>query len=220
MTVGERIQQAREDRGLSRKQLADLSGVPYPTLAGLENGDQKSSTQLPALAEVLGVRASWLSTGHGVRESRGSYDTEWAEVEGFSQSAGLGDGIEPEDYAETHRLKFRARSLERKGLNPRELGVVYGRGDSMLPRIRSGDAILFDRSDTRPSDEALFFILLRGVAGDGYSVKRCRVIDDIVLFEALNPEGDHNWRKPRRMDSPKQPIEIIGRVRWIGSWED
>ena len=32
--------------------------------------------------------------------------------------------------------------------------------------------------------------------------------------------GDHGWTKPRRMDDKRHPIEVIGRVRWIGSWED
>lgn len=221
MTVGSRIKTAREAKGMSRPELAERAGIKYPTLAGLENGDQQSSTQLPIIAEVLGVRAEWLRTGSGVREPRAIYgEPEWTDVRGYAQAAGLGDGAEADEYAETHRLKFRASSLSRKRLNPAHLGVMYGRGDSMLPRIRSGDAILFDQSDTRPQDEALFLIMVHGVSGDGYSVKRCRVIDDLVLFEALNPEGDHQWRKPRRMDDPRHPITIIGRVRWIGSWED
>ena len=97
--------------------------------------------------------------------------------------------------------------------------MIYGDGDSMLPRIRTGDAILFDTSDTRPVDEALFVVQVPGVARGAYSVKRCRHFGDDVYFDSLNPEGDHNWRKPRKMADPKRPITIIGRVRWIGSWE-
>lgn len=89
----------------------------------------------------------------------------------------------------------------------------------MLPRIHHGDAILFDRNDTTPRDEKLFVVHTAGAKGPEYSAKRCRVLDDLVLFDALNPEGDHHWRKPRRMDDPRRPIEIVGRIRWIGSWE-
>ena len=35
-------------------------------------------------------------------------------------------------------------------------------GDSMEPRIHSGDASLFDTSDTRPRDGALFVIMVDG----------------------------------------------------------
>lgn len=65
MTVGARIVQARKNKGLTRPQLAEAAGVPYPTLAGLENGDQKTSTALPAIAAVCGVSALWLATGKG-----------------------------------------------------------------------------------------------------------------------------------------------------------
>ncbi len=63
MTVGDRIRQARKLRTLERRALAELAGVPYSTLAGIENGDQGSSTQLHALAAALRVRPEWLATG-------------------------------------------------------------------------------------------------------------------------------------------------------------
>jgi hypothetical protein len=42
----------------------------------------------------------------------------------------------------------------------------------------------------------------------------------VVYFEALNPDGDHAWKKPKKFGDRKNPIRILGRVRWIGSWED
>jgi transcriptional regulator with XRE-family HTH domain len=67
MKIGQRIRAERESRDpvITRKRLAELSGVPYPTLAGIENGDQDSSTQLPAIAAALGVVPAWLQTGKG-----------------------------------------------------------------------------------------------------------------------------------------------------------
>jgi len=69
MTVGDRIKEARKALKMERGELSRLSGVPYPTLAGLENGDQSSSTRLPMLADVLGVNPQWLATGRGPRNS-------------------------------------------------------------------------------------------------------------------------------------------------------
>lgn len=68
MSLGQRIVEAREAKGWSRKRLADESGVPYPTLAGLESSDQKSSTATPMLAAALNVNALWLATGKGSRD--------------------------------------------------------------------------------------------------------------------------------------------------------
>lgn len=147
-------------------------------------------------------------------------DDEWSDILGYAQAVGLGEGQEGQEYAETHKLKFRADSLNRKRLRPHALSVVYGRGDSMLPRIHPGDAILFDMTDTTPRDEKLFIVMSHGANGPEYSAKRCRDFDGLIFFDSLNPAGDHAWRKPRRMDDEKRPIAIVGRIRWIGSWED
>lgn len=218
MTIGTRIRQARKAQdNMSRTELARRTNIPYPTLAGIENGDQGSSTRLHAIAEALGVTVSWLETGKGPRsESVASAESGWADITGYAQSVGLGKGAEAQEYAETHKLKFRADSLQRKRLNPSKLHVMYGDGDSMQPRVAQGDAILFDESDKSPRDGKLFVIEWNGEI----YVKRCEVIDDIVYFRADNPAGDHHWKKPKRVDSARDPINIIGRVRWIGSWED
>jgi phage repressor protein C with HTH and peptisase S24 domain len=141
---------------------------------------------------------------------------DWTDVRAYNQPVALGDGSVVQDYVEAHRLKFRTRSLQRKGLWPDSLCVYYGSGDSMWPRVRDGDAVLFDTSDTRPRDGRLFVVQL----SDTLSVKRCEIIDDLAFFRADNPDGDHQWKKPRRMDNIRDPITILGRVRWIGSWED
>jgi phage repressor protein C with HTH and peptisase S24 domain len=154
-------------------------------------------------------------------EQSGGSRTEpsWEDVKGYAQAVGLGGGAEAQEYAETHKLKFKSSSLARKRLRQDSLAVFYGEGDSMEPRIHSGDAILFDTSDASPRDGALFVIQVHGDRSE-YQVKRCEILDDIVYFKADNPAGDHNWKKPRRMDAKRAPIQIIGRVRWIGSWED
>lgn len=141
---------------------------------------------------------------------------EWEDITGYSQAVGLGAGTEAQEYAETHKLKFRAASLRRQGLRPHALAVYYGHGDSMEPRIKTGDAILFDTSDTRPADGAIFIVQV----GREINAKRCEIIEDTVYFRSDNPSGDSAWRKARRMDNPKNPITVLGRVRWIGSWEN
>ncbi|TDB26692.1 helix-turn-helix transcriptional regulator [Stenotrophomonas sp. ATCM1_4] len=223
MTIGDRIKEARKLRGMSRPQLAEAANIKYPTLAGIENNDQAGTTQLPQIADALGVSIRWLQTGKGQKDAGDTGapdDGDWSDIRGYAQAIGLGGGPEAQEYAETHKLKFRADSLARKRLRPNALAVMYGRGDSMEPRIHSGDAILFDTSDTRPRDGQLYVVMVDGGgAAKEYQVKRCEIIDDLVFFKSDNPRGDHNWKKPKRMDSPRHPIEVIGRVRWIGSWE-
>lgn len=142
-------------------------------------------------------------------------DPEYDDIPAYAQAAGLGAGMEAQEYAETHALKFKTSSLRKQGLLGRRLAVYYGKGDSMEPRIKTGDAILFDASDTKPVDGEIFIVAWRG---EIYA-KRIEFVDDIVVVKSDNPAGDHHWRKPKRLDNPREPIEILGRVRWIGSWE-
>lgn len=153
--------------------------------------------------------------GQRIGETTADYN-DWVNVVGYAQAVGLGSGAEAQEYAETHKLKFRNDSLRRKGLRPAALAVYYGHGDSMEPRIKAGDAILFDTSDTTPADDAIFIVQSNGEI----HAKRCEIIEGAAYFRSDNPPGDHSWRKPRRMDNPQTPITVVGRVRWIGSWED
>lgn len=222
-TIGERIKEARRLRSLSRPQLAEAAKIKYPTLAGIENNDQAGTTQLPQIAEALRVSAKWLQTGRGpmeVAEGR-SDDSDYTDVTGYSQAVGLGAaGAEAEEYAETHSLKFKKTSLKRRGIYGRNLAVYYGKGDSMEPTIEDGDAILFDTSDTRVVDGALYLVQVHGAANPEYYVKRAMVLDAGVYFASDNPRGDHYWQKPRPMDSKREPITVVGRVHWIGGWAD
>ncbi|WP_164087194.1 S24 family peptidase [Stenotrophomonas maltophilia] len=148
-------------------------------------------------------------------------DSEYADVVGYSQAVGLGAaGAEAEEYAETHSLKFKKTSLRRRGIYGRNLAVYYGKGDSMEPTIEDGDAILFDTSDTRVVDGTLYLIQVHGAANPEYYVKRAEILDGITFFRSDNPNGDHQWQKPRRMDSKREPITVVGRVHWIGGWAD
>lgn len=170
---------------------------------------------------AYGVDANWL-LGEKSSPAIGSPDpddSDWANIKGYAQAVGLGGGKEAMEYAETHHLKFRADSLARKRLHADRLAVLYGKGDSMLPRIREGDAILFDTSDTKPADGDLFVIAMAGAGNIEYNVKRCEIVDDMVFFRADNPSGDHAWRGAKAMNNKRHPITIVGRVRWIGSWE-
>lgn len=166
--------------------------------------------------ELLGISATWVLKGKGpMLVPRVDQEETWSDVLAYAQAIGLGKGAEAQDYAETHALKFKSSSLQRKNLNPSKLAVMYGDGDSMEPRIKQGDAILFDTSDTRPADGGIFVVQWRG---EIYA-KRALVLDDAVYFQTDNVNGDHNWLKPKRMDAKRDPVEVLGRVRWIGSWE-
>lgn len=201
--------------------LARALNVPKQHVTNWKTRGLSKEGALAAQA-ALGISATYLleGTGDPLVPAPSRRGMEWSDVRGYAQAIGLGNGPEAADYAETHRLKFRADSLAKKHLNPDRLAVMYGTGDSMLPRIRPGDAILFDTSDTKPRDGSLFVVMVPVAGGPEYQVKRCELIGDMVTFRADNPSGDHNWNRPRLMHDRRAPITIVGRVRWIAGWED
>lgn len=214
----------RRALALRNKSVADLiretklsKAAVYFILDGTTKPEKVRDSTISKICSALSISREWLLRGRGPVEGGDTDESEgWFDVRGYAQAVGLGAGTEAQEYAETHALKFRASSLQRKRLNPSKLAVYYGDGDSMQPRIKKGDAILFDTADARPVDGAIFVVEWRG---EIYA-KRCEVLGGIVFWRSDNPAGDHVWGKAKRGDDPVDPVTPIGRVRWLGSWED
>lgn len=207
---------------IARKVLSK-AGI-YFILDGTTKPEKIRADTVGKLSRALGVSGEWIQYGRGPMELPAvpaDNDDDYTDVTGYSQAVGLGaGGAEAVEYAETHSLKFKKSSLRRRGILNRPLAVYYGKGDSMEPTIEDGDAILFDTSDTRVLDGLLYVIQVDGAANPEYYVKRAMVLDAGVYFASDNPNGDHDWKKPKAMDSKKHPITVIGRVHWIGGWAD
>nr|WP_308006547.1 helix-turn-helix transcriptional regulator [Xanthomonas albilineans] len=96
-TLGQRIAEARKKKQMSRKVLAKLTKIPYATIAGLENGDQRKSTQTAAIAKALGVTALWLSEGKELKSSEVEESTTHAALKSHAS-------IDLEIISRTHAL--------------------------------------------------------------------------------------------------------------------
>jgi phage repressor protein C with HTH and peptisase S24 domain len=214
-TIGERVRSEREALGLSRQELARLTGIGYSTLAELERGGMQTSTKLNVIADALKVSVRWLQTGKGEKhDAIPAADPDWTDIIASAQGLAAGGGSVPDDYAETHKLRFRQSSLARKGLRPKTLQVHYVSGDSMLPRLHDGDAILVDTSDTKIKDGAIYWIRYEG----HHFVKQLHKAGKSTVIESMN-KTDPQWRKPIVV-ADGDDFEPLGRVRWVGSWED
>lgn len=60
MTVGERIVEARKAKGISQKQLAEMTGIPVQTLLRYEKGGNLSVDSVSKLAKALEMTPSAL----------------------------------------------------------------------------------------------------------------------------------------------------------------
>lgn len=217
-TMAERFQQALEARGLTPPDVirwTKLSkGTIYNILNGTTSPDKIWGATAKKICGYLRISSDWLLTGKGEMDDvEAGEDPDWPSITATLQGVSLGGGMAPDEYAETHKLKFRAESLQRKGLRPNSLMVYYGRGDSMEPRIRDGDAILVDTTDHRVVNNHIYFIQHNG----HFFAKRLQRHGPVTLIVSDNT-NDPQWRMPVVVQE-SDDFEVIGKVRWIGSWE-
>lgn len=69
-TLGSRIKQAREQKGLSQVDLAKALGIGQRGISQLENGNRKLAvSELPIIAEALGVHFLYFIEGSMLQEN-------------------------------------------------------------------------------------------------------------------------------------------------------
>lgn len=64
-TLADRLNEAMNLAGMSQGALAKASGIAQPTIWRLVSGNARGSTKIVEIANALGVRSEWLSTGNG-----------------------------------------------------------------------------------------------------------------------------------------------------------
>ncbi|HAT7515127.1 TPA: helix-turn-helix transcriptional regulator [Kluyvera ascorbata] len=183
-TLAERLNQAMEQSGMSQGALAKASGVAQPTIWRLTSGNARGSTKIVEIANALGVRTEWLSTGIGPMRADGQQPTFIAPVKtdpnifrvdvlDLTFSAGPGSFMISEFVEVLHAIEFtteHARSLF-GNRSQDDVKVMTVDGDSMNPTIRSGDRLFFDISVRNFKVDGVYAF----VFGQHFHVKRLQM---------------------------------------------
>lgn len=222
-----RLNEAMSDRGIEERgrgaDLARRHRVSQPTShAWLNGGHLPGPSRVTMMARDYGVRFEWLYFGRppkaepGVTVDAAADDlgAEDVEVPLWAARGSSGGGAINDDARVIGTLTFKRRSLDKKSIPSGSANVFYVDGDSMLPRLHDGDAVLFNEADTSPRDGKIFVVHWNGHE----YVKRLRFYDGrwhISSDNKANPE----WRDDKPI-SDRDQFNVIGRVRWIASWED
>ena len=183
-TLAERLNQAMELSGMSQGALAKASGVAQPTIWRLTSGNARGSTKIVEIANALGVRTEWLSTGTGPMRSDGQQPLPVApagsppgifrvDVLDLTVSAGPGSFMISEFVEVLHAIEFtteHARSLF-GNRTQHDVKVMTVDGDSMCPTIQSGDRLFFDVSVRNFKVDGVYAF----VFGQHFHVKRLQM---------------------------------------------
>lgn len=231
MKISDQLKQLMEQKDLTANALAELSGVPQPTISRILNGqhgDPRTKT-LERLASALNVSLRQLrepdlsdinvevgaTDGHQKRFFAGiktfdrmSSDNK-IQIPKLAAAPSMGSG-EPLTYDGDQIIDFLPVSkiwLERNvKAKPNNLRVITGAGDSMHPTFSDGDMLLVDISKTRTDIDGVYVLS----AHDRLFIKRVRQrMDGHFEVSSDNPtvktvdilNGDHE-------------IQVHGRVVW------
>lgn len=125
-------------------------------------------------------------------------------------AAGPGNMVQHEE-SDSH-LHFQNSWLKKKRLPIKKLKALDVSGDSMEPRVSSGDVVLINTGDTTIKDNCIYAIRY----GDSVKIKRLSVrFDGAVILTSDNP----NAKGPVEEAVSKEDLnhlQIIGRAVWVG----
>lgn len=225
MSVSERIREAAAMKSLNIKDFAEAIGVSYRTVQNYIGEDRTVGADfLTACSTRLGVSATWLLTGigepllpekHPIGDSRDSASDpqnppqDFVPVPRFAVEAAAGAGALPDGEETTGFYAFNKKWLARRGLASANLAVISVRGDSMEPRLSSGDLILIDRAQRQIVDGLAFVVRL----GTDLVVKHVqRISPDAISLISANRMYPPREVALSDLDSDSHQTEIIGRV--------
>ncbi|KRB73461.1 hypothetical protein ASE07_06305 [Noviherbaspirillum sp. Root189] len=181
MSIGKRIREARTEAGLSQKQLATKAGVSQSAISQLETGESQAASSTASMAAALGVNALWLESGKGPKradtytgeerraENRSDKLTEDSPYAHFNAGpnlelrpgryvaiVGIGQGG-PDGYISIDDYPSGQGDGRIYTYSPDpDAYAIRVRGDSMRPRIKSGEYIVAEPGvEAQPGDDVV-----------------------------------------------------------------
>lgn len=140
-------------------------------------------------------------------------DEKYAFVPQYSAKAAAGLGHENPHVESVATLAFKREWLRIKGVNPKNLIVIYADGESMWPTINDHDVLLVDKSHADPADGQIFVM---ASADRGAIVKR--LVQSPLGGWIIRSDNEDKDEYPDLLLSRSEINEhrIIGRVIWRG----
>ena len=230
LTLGERLNYAMSQAGMSQGMLAKQAGMAQPTIWRIATGRANGSSKILDIAKALNVRPEWLVSGEepmtaddysNKPESKknenhlgdnGSDNASVSEDEvdvvllKDIEFAGSDDHL-MKDGDSGHKVRFSKSTLHRVGANPSGSSVVCFpiRGGSMEPAMPDGTTVAVNLEDKKIVDGKIYAINENGW-------KRIKLLyrtgPDTVSIRSYNSAEFPAEEKSL------QDLEILGRVFW------
>lgn len=165
-TLGERIKLRMKELKLTQSSLAQKTGLTQAGIHKLTSGQQPRTTKIIELASALKVTPEWLLTGIGEDDYVALPPNEDFTAINFGKfrlEAGVnGFSIDYQDQDEMKPIFFRVDWLKEMGFKANKLIACKITGDSMQPRLYSGDSVVINTETVIPKDGVVFAVNYEG----------------------------------------------------------
>lgn len=195
-----RLRIALDCKGMKPAILAYRLGVDRSTISNYLNGKYKAKIEMVRkIAKILGVSADWLSGMDVPMDENTTFNRNVVPVLGK-----VAAGIPIEAVQDILDYEELSPDMVRDGS---EYFALQLKGDSMEPRMHSGDVVIVRKQETIESGE----IAIVCVNGDEATCKKVIFKDNgAVILQPLNPTHDPLYFTPDEVAS--LPITILGKV--------
>lgn len=175
-----------------------------------------ASAAAPQYATALDAARGGSSKTPGVvREISSPYREDghisFVEIDLANGSLSAGAGSAPVDYQERRSLAFSEPWLRKKGLSPKNLVIIEVSGESMEPRLSSGDVALINTNDKAIKNHKIYALRY----GEDLRIKRLSMrYDGAIVISSDNPLPE--FKDEVVPASDLNQLHIIGRAVWVG----
>ncbi|HBM2915236.1 XRE family transcriptional regulator [Klebsiella michiganensis] len=193
-TLAERLNEAMNMAGMSQGALAKASGIAQPTIWRLASGNARGSTKIVEIANALGVRSEWLSTGQGPMREDGQQpqsrltktgDSDVFRLDVLDLTVSAGPGIINQEFVEIlYSVEYAPAEARHMfdGRKAENIRIINVRGDSMSGTIEPGDLLFVDISVKSFDGDGIYAFLYDDTA----HVKRLQKMKDKLLVISDN----------------------------------
>lgn len=207
--LSEWVKEARLRANLTQEQLAEkLNLAGKASISAMEQGrSQPSYEQILMITKICKVPFPH-ENPEEVDFPRSPSTEDFIVIPQYTAKGECGTGELNEHVELRSGLSFKRSWLNFMGLKPKNLEVIYAKGDSMLPTIAGGATVLIDTSKMEPSEGSVYAIIRDG---NGLVIKRLFRVSQGWTYRS------DNTNKAQFPDlEPLANDIIVGQVVWQG----
>ncbi|MBF0421089.1 MAG: helix-turn-helix transcriptional regulator [Magnetococcales bacterium] len=191
-----------------KKAMADATKMSPSLFHAYATEKQVGPKVARRIEEAVDLPHGWMDQPHGGKGYAPEIDAVSVPVFDVEASAGHGGWVESEEIVK--ELMFRRDWLQSHGYSKKNLGVIRARGDSMMPTIPDGAALLIHNAETDIQNGKVYVLRYDGML----HVKRLQRLPGHLIQVVSDNASEYPPFTVELNDGVD--FQVLGRVVWLG----